>query len=50
MQLDAILEVAIGLIFIWLILSIVTWFLVILGVSSIVYGIWLVLAIASKGN
>lgn len=32
------------------ILKIVTWLLVILGVASIVYGIWLALTIASKGN
>jgi len=32
------------------ILNIVTWLLVILGVSSVVYGIWLSLTIASQGN
>lgn len=31
------------------ILSIVTWLLVILGVSSVGYGIWLAVAIASQG-
>src|SRR5215211_1567507 len=31
-------------------LSIVTWLLVILGVSSVVYGIWLALTIASLGS
>jgi succinate dehydrogenase hydrophobic anchor subunit len=31
-------------------LSIVTWLLVILGVSSVLYGIWLALTIASKGS
>jgi len=31
-------------------LNIVTWLLVILGVSSVAYGIWLALAIASKGS
>jgi len=32
------------------ILKVVTWLLVILGVASIVYGIWLALTIASKGS
>ncbi len=32
-----------------IILNIVTWLLVLLGVSSVGYGIWLVMAIASKG-
>ena len=32
------------------ILNIVTWLLGILGVSSVVYGIWLVLAIAAQGS
>ena len=32
------------------ILKIVTWLLMILGVSSVIYGIWLALAIASKGS
>ena len=31
-------------------LNIVTWLLVILGVSSVVYGIWLALRIASQGS
>lgn len=31
-------------------LSFVTWVLVLLGISSIVYGIWLALTIASKGS
>jgi hypothetical protein len=31
-------------------LSIVTWLLVILGVSSILYGVWLALTIASQGS
>jgi succinate dehydrogenase / fumarate reductase membrane anchor subunit len=31
-------------------LKIVTWLLTILGVSSVVYGIWLALTIASKGS
>jgi succinate dehydrogenase hydrophobic anchor subunit len=31
------------------VLSIVTWLLVILGLSSVGYGIWLAVAIASKG-
>ena len=31
-------------------LNIVTWLLVILGVSSIVYGTWLALTIAGQGN
>ena len=31
-------------------LTIVTWLMTILGVSSVVYGIWLALAIASKGS
>ena len=31
-------------------LKLVTWLLVILGVSSVVYGIWLALTIASKGS
>jgi succinate dehydrogenase / fumarate reductase membrane anchor subunit len=31
-------------------LNIVTWFFVILGISSVGYGIWLALTIASKGN
>src|SRR6185503_5870258 len=32
------------------ILNVITWLLVILGVSSVVYGIWLALAIASQGS
>jgi succinate dehydrogenase / fumarate reductase membrane anchor subunit len=32
------------------VLSFVTWLLVILGVSSVGYGIWLALAIASQGS
>jgi succinate dehydrogenase / fumarate reductase membrane anchor subunit len=32
------------------ILKIVTWLLVIVGVSSVVYGIWLALTIASQGS
>jgi succinate dehydrogenase hydrophobic anchor subunit len=32
------------------VLSVVTWLLMILGVSSVVYGIWLALTIASLGN
>ena len=32
------------------VLKIVTWLLVILGVTSIVYGTWLALAIAAKGS
>jgi len=32
------------------VLSLVTWLLALLGVSSVVYGIWLALAIASKGS
>ncbi len=32
------------------VLNIVTWLLTILGVSSVVYGIWLALTIASKGS
>jgi succinate dehydrogenase / fumarate reductase, membrane anchor subunit len=31
-------------------LNVVTWLLVILGVSSVVYGIWLAVTIASLGN
>ena len=31
-------------------LKLITWLLVILGVSSVVYGIWLALAIASQGS
>jgi len=31
-------------------LKIVTWLLALLGVSSVVYGIWLALTIASKGS
>lgn len=31
-------------------LKIVTWFLVIFGVSSVGYGVWLALTIASKGS
>ena len=31
-------------------LKIVTWLLMMLGVSSVVYGIWLALTIASKGS
>jgi len=32
------------------ILKIVTWLLTLLGVSSVAYGIWLALSIASKGS
>jgi len=32
------------------VLSIVTWFLVLLGTSSVVYGTWLALTIAAKGG
>jgi succinate dehydrogenase hydrophobic anchor subunit len=32
------------------ILNVITWLLVVLGVSSVVYGIWLALAIASQGS
>ena len=32
------------------ILNVITWLLVALGVSSVVYGIWLALAIASQGS
>jgi succinate dehydrogenase / fumarate reductase membrane anchor subunit len=32
------------------VLNIVTWLLAILGVSSVVYGIWLALTISSKGS
>ncbi len=32
------------------VLNIITWLMVILGVSSVVYGIWLALTIASKGS
>lgn len=32
------------------VLSAVTWFLTLLGVTSVAYGIWLVLTIASKGR
>jgi len=32
------------------VLSVVTWFLALLGVSSVVYGIWLALTIAAKGS
>jgi succinate dehydrogenase membrane anchor subunit len=31
-------------------LNVITWLLVVLGVSSVVYGIWLALAIASQGS
>jgi succinate dehydrogenase hydrophobic anchor subunit len=32
------------------VLRLVTWLLVLLGVTSVVYGIWLALAIAAKGG
>lgn len=32
------------------VVSVVTWLLAMLGVSSVVYGIWLALVIASKGS
>jgi succinate dehydrogenase hydrophobic anchor subunit len=32
------------------VLSIVTWFLSLLGLFSVVYGIWLALTIAAKGG
>ena len=32
------------------VLSLVTWFFTLLGVSSVVYGIWLALTIASQGR